>query len=151
MSKKKLYLKDVRKAVKETVQVVLVDQVIAAYRTSPLARLQLIPTDSMYWVLPTETWQLILDYSQVDKIKYLPERQDCDDFARIIDGEIKRKLLINSSGLVVDWSGGHAYSVLVAIDDGKISLVGVEPQSDQWAVSETGLAAYSMQTGFVLL
>ena len=105
--------------------------------------------DREYWVIPESTWQDILAWSKVDRIKYRPERQDCDDFADILKGEVKRKFQINSIGEVLDFSGAHAYAAIV-IDHGKaLSVVGVEPQNDYIRVVASGHRMYAARNGLV--
>ena len=147
----RIYLNDLREEVAKTVKKVDADKVRDAHTKSPLKHLALLALDREYWLLPRETWQLFLDWSRVDKIKYLPDRIDCDDFARMLDGEVRRKLKINGVGLVVDWSGAHAYTVLGMVDEaGEVSLAGVEPQNDRVGVVADGGRMYAATSGFVL-
>lgn len=147
----RIYLNDLREEVAKTVKKVDSSVVIDSHARSPFKQLGFLPLDHEYWLLPKETWQMVLDWSRVDKIKYLPDRIDCDDFARILDGEVRRKLKINGIGLVVDWSGAHAYTVLGIVDDAdEVSLVGVEPQNDRMGVVAGGGRMYAAKSGFVL-
>ena len=76
----RLYLKDVRETVKRSERKVDADEVIESFNRSPLKRLSLMLVDQSYWAVPESTWFDILNWSKVDRIKYRPERQDCDDF-----------------------------------------------------------------------
>ena len=146
----KLYLRDVRKTVKRTERKVDAGEVIEAFNRSPLSRLQLMLVDRDYWVIPEQSWFDILNWSVVDRIKYRAERQDCDDFAKILWGEVARKFQLNSIGLVLDFSGGHAYSAVVIDDNGRLAVAAVEPQSDRTGVAASGHRAYAARNGLVI-
>lgn len=145
----KLYLKDVRKTVKRTERKVDAGEVIEAFNRSPLSRLQLMLVDRDYWVVPELTWFDILNWSQVDRIKYRAERQDCDDFAKILNGEVVRKFQLNSIGTVLDFSGAHAYVAVVLDDNGRLEVAAVEPQTDRTHVAATRHRMYAAQNGLV--
>lgn len=144
-----IYLKDVRKEVKKTEREVGAAQMQKAFGWSKLRNLQLMLVDQAYWTVPEETWDLILRYSKVDKIKYRPDRQDCDDFAHILNGEVCRKLQLNTVGEVLDFSGGHAYCCIVIDRNPALEIVGVEPQSDRMRVAASGHKMYSARHGLV--
>ena len=146
----RLYLRDVRKTVKRTERKVGAGEVIEAFNRSPLSRLQLMMVDRDYWVVPEPTWFDILNWSQVDRIKYRADRQDCDDFAKILNGEVARKFQLNSIGLVLDFSGGHAYSAVVVDDNGRLEVAAVEPQSDRTHVAATRHRMYTARNGLVI-
>ena len=145
----KLYLKDVRETVKQTERKVGAGAIMEAFNRSRLKNLQLMLVDREYWVIPESTWQDILAWSKVDKIKYRRERQDCDDFADILQGEVKRKFQLNSIGEVLDFSGEHAYAAIVIDGEDGLSVVGVEPQNDKIRVVSSGHRMYAAQQGLV--
>ena len=60
--------------------------------------------------------------------------------------DIARKFGVNSIGLVIDYSGGHAYNLMV-FSDGTWAIF--EPQSDSWPTIGSGL--YKFENGYVLL
>ena len=145
----KLYLKDVRKSVRKTKRKVSYADVARVHAESELRTLQLVPLDTAYVALPPETWELFLEYSGVDRIRYKSDTMDCDDFAQILAGECKRKLRVNGIGLVVDFSGGHAYNALLAHEGSELSLLTIEPQNDKIIINQSGM--YAAQHGFLLL
>ncbi len=145
----KLYLKDLRKSVRKTKRTVSYAAVARVHEESELGPLQLVPLDTAYVALPTETWELFLEYSGVDRIRYKSDTMDCDDFAQILAGECKRKLHVNGIGLVVDFSGGHAYNALLAYEGSKLALLTIEPQNDKIIINRNGM--YAAQQGFLLL
>ena len=145
----KLYLKDVRKVVRKAKRTVTQQAVEHAHTESKLRTLQLVPLDTSYVALPVETWELFLQYSGVDRIQYKSDTMDCDDFAQILCGECKRKLHVNGIGLVVDFSGRHAYNALLAYEGSELSLLTIEPQNDKIIINRSGM--YAAQYGFLLL
>lgn len=64
-------------------------------------------------------------------LPYRPERYDCEDYSGLYKTIYAFALGINSVGLVVDWTGGHAYNVLIT-SDGKARLI--EPQNNEVVV-----------------
>ena len=61
-------------------------------------------------------------------LPYRPERFDCEDFAALYKVMHAFVLGVNSVGIVVDWTGGHAYNVVI-MSDGAVNLV--EPQNGE--------------------
>jgi len=145
----KLYLKDLRKSVRKAKRTVSHADVVQVHTASGLSNLQFVPLDTSYVALPAEIWELFLEYSGVDRIKYKSDTMDCDDFAQILCGECKRKLHVNGIGLVVDFSGGHAYNALLAYEGSELSLLTIEPQNDKIIINRSGM--YAAQQGFLLL
>ena len=145
----KLYLKDLRKSVRKVKRTVRHADIVPVHAASGLSNLQFVPLDTAYVALPADTWELFLEYSGVDRIKYKSDTMDCDDFAQILCGECKRKLRVNGIGLVVDFSGGHAYNALLAYEGSELSLLTIEPQNDKIIINRSGM--YAAQHGFLLL
>jgi len=58
-------------------------------------------------------------------LPYRPERFDCEDFAKAYDVLVAFVLGVNSIGVVYDWSGGHAYNIIVT-SEGKVRFI--DPQ-----------------------
>jgi hypothetical protein len=79
-------------------------------------------------------------------LPYRPERYDCEDFAKF--GWVLPALFlgVNSVGFVVDYSGGHAYNVVVDSDGDAIFF---EPQSGD-VVRIGSEDKYSLERGEVL-
>ena len=147
---KRLYRRDVRRIVKRHVRDVSRAEVVKAYRNSQLKNLHGEFLDRRYRALPMRVWELVLEYSQVDKKQYRSDHWDCDNFALALCGQIPMWFDVNGVGLVVDYSGKHAYNSLLVYDNNKLSIVGVEPQNDRWGVAKTGAQMYSAQNGYTI-
>ena len=118
-------------AIKAERRDVTAKQVAEAIQGSTLSALRPSLLDSKYTALPLEVWQAILEWSDVDRMAYIAEQRDCDNFAVALAGQVGLRLGVNGCGIVVDYSGQHAYCcILVAEADGDLVPLLVEPQSD---------------------
>jgi len=104
--------------------------------------------DSKYWVCSRLDFEAIIQWDWTDKKKYVAEKYDCDNFAFSFKARMDRKFHLNNVGLVVDYSGGHAYNCVV-FSDGTAELF--EPQSDRFVTSRMGTGQYVCTEGFILL
>ena len=133
--------------IKRNSHVVHSNVVRAGWEDSIGSDLQLILLDRKYWALPEEVWKDVLQYSGVDSHAYVDERFDCDDFAWSFKGNVAWKLRVNGVGTVVDFSGSHAYNVIIVVEEEDIVFKFLEPQNDKWVV---GGPMYKMENGFVI-
>ena len=132
-----------------------------ALRASPLARLSLSFLDRTYTALPMEVWAEILEWSDVDRVGYVSESRDCDNFAVALAGQVGLRFGVNGCGIVVDYSGKHAYNMLLvstpdADGDGSpdLAIALVEPQTDRLPQVGDRLGrneAYRASRGWILL
>ena len=76
------------------------------------------------------------------------EKYDCDNFAFSFKARMDRKFHLNNVGLVVDYSGGHAYNCVI-FSDGTAELF--EPQSDTFVTNKIGSGMYTCTEGFIIL
>lgn len=79
-------------------------------------------------------------------LPYRPERFDCENFAgafRTLSAFVSG---VNTVGVVYDWSGGHAYNVIV---DSEGNVTFYEPQDDR-EVSLGESDAYSLENGLIV-
>ncbi len=140
--------------VKDAISMVSYDKVVAALRQSALKNLRPQFLDRNYTALPMEKWQEILEYSDVDRVQYVSELRDCDNFAIALAGQVALRFGVNGIGIVVDFSGRHAYNcLLVSTSDGGLEIKVVEPQSDGMPkVGDrlSGHEAYKAQNGWIL-
>ena len=133
-------------------------QVVKALRDAGLGRLYPYLLDQTFTALPASIWDKVLAWSDVDAVQYVSERRDCDNFAVALAGQIGLRLRVNGVGVVVDYSGRHAYNVLLVGDQlvgGPLELKArlIEPQSDRTVnVGDklSGHEAYKAAEGFIL-
>lgn len=104
------------------------------------------PLDAKYWVCDREEFNKIVKWDWTDNKQYLYEKYDCDNFAFSFKARVDRYFHLNNVGLVIDWSGGHAYN-LVVFKDGTWSAF--EPQSDSWP--SVGKGMYKFESKIVIL
>ncbi|MDQ2053222.1 hypothetical protein [Halobellus sp. H-GB7] len=79
-------------------------------------------------------------------LPYRPERFDCENFAGAFRALVAFGLGTNTVGVVIDWSGGHAYNVIVDADGG---VTFYEPQDDR--VVEVGKEGnYQLQNALIV-
>ena len=145
-------LRSVRRAVEKSVCTIETDAFVRAYQKSGLRRLQPLILDREYRVASYEAVQLYLKWSKIDQQKYVAETFDCDDFAASLRGEARLKLKLNSVGEVLDFSGKHAYSVILTYvkPGGPLRFIVVEPQSDRIVEKRVGTGQYKAQRGFTV-
>ena len=141
---------DVWRAVRDSKREFTKDEVVAALNASPLTNLQEVPVDSAYWGASEEAWRGMLAYTGVDRIRYVSNAFDCDNFAVLFAGVVADKFDINGVGIVVDYSGRHAYCTVLIVDaNGNLSIGIIEPQNDQFVLKTEGM--YKADFGFIFL
>jgi len=101
--------------------------------------------DSKYWLLTQRDAWRVIEWSQVNTIPWEAELYDCDDHAEALRNDF-RTFGINCCGMVIDWSGGHAYNVIF-FPDGQFWFL--EPQSDK--IVSIGRGIYELKQGVILL
>ena len=102
--------------------------------------------DNKYQVTTQKDMKKIIDWDWTDNKKYVAEKYDCDNFAFSFKAMVDRRFGINNVGLVVDYSGGHAYNIMV-FNDGSVRLF--EPQTDRYA--RVGTGQYKFEEGKILI
>ena len=127
-----LYKKQIKKAISDTLLSFSNPQVQTLLMNSRYRNFRIRAVDGNYFVLPAATLELILERSSLDELVWTPDRFDCDDFAICLKAEFARQFMINSVGIVYDWSGKHAYSAAVIYNAKRqLELRTIEPQSDK--------------------
>ena len=107
--------------------------------------------DREYIGLPRELWSELLADSTIDKVEYVDESRDCDDFVWMAKGVFSRRYGVNGLGAVLSTSGQHAF-VAVLVDDGETNTPEIaffEPQNDRWTMIGSA-DEYSLQEGLVI-
>ena len=104
--------------------------------------------DSKYWACSRLDFEAIIRWDWTDKKKYVAEKYDCDNFAFSFKARMDRKFHLNNVGLVIDYSGGHAYNC-VLFSDGTAELF--EPQNDRFVTDRQGTGQYKCTEGLIIL
>ena len=114
-------------------------------------KLSFFPLDQEYTAVEESILLEFLNDDKTNHVSYVAGSWDCDNFATELCSEAS-KVIGNCCGIVVDYSGGHAYNVFVVHNDQVAKLVFVEPQSDQIVVKGDTLStaeAYKMEEGYI--
>jgi len=88
-----------------------------------------LPLDGEYWTTSADGFDTIRNEDLTDKRPYKSAKYDCENFALTFMSNAQSKYGVTTIGLVIDWSGGHAYNMIV-FDDGTVKLF--EPQNDNF-------------------
>lgn len=124
-----------------------------AVKASPASALQLHLSDSQYTVVDQTTWAQVMQVFAKVYLPYTPEKRDCDDYAFAFRGNVPMAFELNSVGIVIDYTGQHAYNIVVTKEDDGLHVKLVEPQSDSFVLSnsESGAdsAPYALQYGTI--
>ena len=103
--------------------------------------------DTKYYLCGRKELEDILSSGLIETIKYKSNIFDCDNFALLFSALVNLEIGINSVGIVIDYTGGHAYN-LVILSDGKV--VFIEPQNNQIVeLKEEGL--YQLKHGVIII
>ena len=113
--------------------------------------------DTRYWALTQAGWDRVIADHGRDRTSYTPERYDCDDYAFAYKGSMGDEYRLNGVGLVIDWSGKHAYNCLVVAPDDPGGLPEVhflEPQTDGWVrvgPDHPQAVCYTLASGIIII
>lgn len=158
----------VREAIKKTAVVFGWEDYVGALLNTPLENFGLAEGDALvenillpldaetFRCLPWETWEMFLQWSRVDKFKWVEEYRDCDDYAGFLKFQASMKFKVNGIVFLGDYSGGHAYNMLGTVkDDGSLGFTLLEPQTDgRLMVGDMNAEQqelYKMEYGFILI
>ena len=144
-----LYKWRLRREVRESTQTFTSDDLVECWENGPLSGLQLLLVDENYRIVTPDVIDLLLERSNLSDREWTADTFDCDNFAVCLTSEMSRIWRVNV-GIVVDFSGRHAYSAAFTHDgDGNLSVEVIEPQSDRSVrVGESDM--YSADFGFAL-
>jgi len=85
--------------------------------------------DGNYYTADMDSLKRIIDWDWTDTRKYITDTFDCDKFAFYFKARIAIDFGINAIGIILDYSAGHAY-ILLIVKDSSINWYLYEPQND---------------------
>ena len=125
-----------------------------AIYASPLAALPVTTWfDSQYLVIRRDVWDRINALMWEHKAEYIIDQSDCDKYAMSFCGDTALLWKVNSAGLVIDYSGHHAYNVVVTYesDPDVLEAKVLEPQGEYWVPgSWLGVDPYTETSGQIM-
>ena len=145
---KRPHYKTVEAAIRRTMRSFDSEEVMEAVGRSNLGSMNAACLDETYLGVSIDAWEKILAFNGVDSKLYRSERYDCDNFAISLAGTIPMRWDINGCGIVLDWSGGHAYSALIVAGSEGCEIAVVEPQTDRFVLWPGGM--YAAEDGLIM-
>ena len=112
----------------------------------PSGGMQIKSLDSKYFLCNEKDMRSVIKWDWTDNKKYVKDKYDCDNFAFSFKARVDRQFGLNNVGLVMDYSAGHAYNIIV-FNDGTVKLF--EPQSDRFP--RMGTKMYKFKEGLILI
>ena len=108
-----------------------------------------IPLDGKYYLTNQSNFLNIVAWDWTDKIDYLKERFDCENFAILFKAMVDLYFHLNQVAIVIDYKSGHGYN-LVFYPDGTKQVL--EPQSDGLYIwTKRCETFYSLQGAIVII
>ena len=110
-----------------------------------------LPCDGRYWCPDIDAFDDIIDGCRVLAKEYVEWQFDCNNFAFYFQSQVAYEYGVNAVGVVIDYSGRHAYNVIV-YDDGSCALY--EPQTGEFVNRGDDMSdheAYAFEEGFIIL
>jgi hypothetical protein len=107
--------------------------------------------DGSYYTVDMDTFKKIVEWDFTDTRKYLTDTFDCDKFAMYFKSRLALDFGINAVGVVLDYSAGHAYN-LVILKDSQTRWYLYEPQDDSiFTYNTRDVNMYAMKSYVLLL
>jgi hypothetical protein len=104
--------------------------------------------DGTYYTTDQQTFTNIVKWDWTDTRKYITDTFDCDKFAMYFKSRISIDFGINAIGIVIDYSAGHAYNLVILKGSQGINWYLYEPQNDSIFTFESRLPSlYRMDPG----
>ena len=94
--------------------------------------------DGEYYLLDLPSWRKILAHSSIDKLRYVNDIFDCDDFAWLFSALMNSLHGLNSVGFATGWLNNneyHAFNIIMLENNG-IEFWLYEPQNGGFAKVE---------------
>jgi len=107
-----------------------------------------LPLDQTYYLTDQSNFLNIISWDWTDRIDYLKERFDCENFAILFKSIVDLYFNLNQVALVIDYKAGHAYN-LVIYPNGNVMLL--EPQSDVMWAWNVRPNVYTLEGAIVLI
>jgi hypothetical protein len=110
--------------------------------------------DGTYYTTDMDTFKKIVDWDWTDTRKYLVDTFDCEDFSMYFKARQAIDFRLNSIGMVIDYSAGHAYNIIIIKDPstGKVTWYLYEPQLGRiFTYDERDKNMYTMQYYYLIL
>ena len=108
-----------------------------------------LPLDAAYYLTNESNFLNIVAWDWTDRIDYLKERFDCENFAILFKAIVDLYFHLNQVAVVIDYKSGHGYN-LVIFPNGKVMVM--EPQSDGLYVwTRRPEQFYSLQGAIVII
>jgi hypothetical protein len=85
--------------------------------------------DGEYYTTDMDSLKRIIDWDWTDTRKYITDTFDCDKFAFYFKSRMAIDFGINAIGVILDYSAGHAYNLLI-VKDSSVKWYLYEPQND---------------------
>ena len=126
------------------------DAKAAIHKVAPPPLIETILLDTKYWAVDRPTWDAMIADFGPDRNQYVSERYDCDNFASYFWGAMGHRYEVNGVGMVCNWTAGHAYNIILVVDQGQCVAEFIEPQNDQFV--RTPLPKiYTLHRGLILI
>jgi len=108
--------------------------------------------DGTYYTTDLDTFKKIIEWDWTDTRKYLDDVFDCDKFAMYFKSRMAIDFHINAIGVVLDYSAGHAYNLVILKDAQGVKWLLYEPQLDLiFTYDQRDVRFYKMAYYYLLL
>ncbi len=108
--------------------------------------------DGTYYTTDLDTFKKIIQWDWTDTRKYLYDVFDCDKFAMYFKSRMAIDFHINSIGVILDYSAGHAYNLVILKDAQGVKWLLYEPQNDSiFTYDQRDVRFYRMAYYYLLM
>jgi hypothetical protein len=108
--------------------------------------------DGTYYAADLDTIKKIIEWDWTDTRKYITDTFDCDKFATYFKSRMAIDFRINAIGIILDYSAGHAYNLIIVKDAQGVRWYLYEPQNDKmFTYDQRDKQFYTMQSYVLLL
>lgn len=126
-----------------------IDERLSKYVPAYGSGVKRLPLDSTYYCAIRPDVRAFFESDFTDETEYVRQKYDCENFAIQAMSHAQRRGMTNV-GLVIDYSGKHAYNIAVYPGPAEPDLI--EPQSDGFKTLNPGdHEQFKLTDGFIVL
>jgi hypothetical protein len=108
--------------------------------------------DGNYYTVDEDTFKKIVEWDWTDTRKYITDTFDCDKFAMYFKARMAIDFGVNAVGVILDYSSGHAYNLVIFKNQQGVEWYLYEPQNDNmFTYEQRDQSLYAMRQFYLIL